>query len=153
MNIRKSSIALLMALVMTACLTACSSIYYPPNVLHRIEKGMTLREVTRLLGKPDYKRTMRGLVEWEYRRLKSKLDPNNTVIILQFRNGRLTRIDSFSEPQRPPRHRKPDRKPPHRKPRHERPRRHWDDEARIHHTSDHIPAISQTIYTPKAYEA
>ena len=55
-------------------LASCSSMFYPKaNALDAIKQGMTQEEVTKLLGRPDFRRIDYGLEEWEYRKLFSPL--------------------------------------------------------------------------------
>lgn len=88
-------------------LASCSSMFYPKaNALDAIKQGMTQEEVTKLLGRPDFRRIDYGLEEWEYRKLFSPLDSDYTTVIVRFEDGRLVYMDSFHasdrEPQVPP---------------------------------------------------
>ena len=88
-------------------LASCSSMFYPKaNALDAIRQGMTQEEVTKLLGRPDFRRIDYGLEEWEYRKLFSPLDSDYTTVIVRFEDGRLVYMDSFHasdrEPQAPP---------------------------------------------------
>ena len=81
--------------------------FYPKaNALDAIRQGMTQEEVTKLLGRPDFRRIDYGLEEWEYRKLFSPLDSDYTTVIVRFEDGRLVYMDSFHasdrEPQAPP---------------------------------------------------
>lgn len=94
----------------TLLLSACSNVFYPKaNALEEIRQGMSPKQVTNLLGKPDYRRINYDLEEWEYRKMTSPLDSEPTVIIVRFEDERLVYMDSYKEsgrPQkpRPPRH-------------------------------------------------
>ena len=86
----------------TLMLASCSNIFYPQNAMTRIKQGMTPQEVTRLLGKPDYRRMNYGLEEWEYRSRFSPLDVDVTVIIVRFEDDRLVYMDSYLRSDREP---------------------------------------------------
>ena len=91
----------------TLFLASCSSMFYPKaNALDQIRQGMSQDEVTKLLGKPDFRRIDYGLEEWEYSKLFSPLDSDYTTVIVRFEHGELVYMDSFHatdrEPQLPP---------------------------------------------------
>ena len=86
----------------TLVLASCSNIFYPQNAMTLIKQGMTPQEVTRLLGKPDYRRMDYGLEEWEYRKLLSALESEPTIVIVRFEDGKLVYMDSFKESERSP---------------------------------------------------
>lgn len=82
-------------------LSACSSLFYPKgNVLEKIETGMSPKEISALLGKPEYRRLNYGLEEWEYRKYLNALDGEATVIIVRFEDNRLVYMDSFKGSER-----------------------------------------------------
>lgn len=82
-------------------LSACSSLFYPKgNVLEKIETGMSPKEISALLGKPEYRRLNYGLEEWEYRKYLNALDGEATVIIVRFEDNRLVYMDSFKDSER-----------------------------------------------------
>ena len=113
-------------------LASCSSMFYPKaNALDAIRQGMTQEEVTKLLGRPDFRRIDYGLEEWEYRKLFSPLDSDYTTVIVRrridygleeweyrklfspldsdyttvivrFEDGRLVYMDSFHASDREP---------------------------------------------------
>ncbi len=86
-------------LVLGICIfimSACSNVFYPQSdALEKIKMGMTPQEVTKLLGKPDYRRISYDLEEWEYQKLRSVLDSKPTTVIVRFENERLVYMDSF----------------------------------------------------------
>ena len=94
-------------------LAACSGMFYPKSdALSEVKQGMTPQQVTRLLGRPDYRRLNYDLEEWEYRRLTSPLDSEPTVTIVRFEREKLVYMDSYKESERPV----PGQKPRHGQP-------------------------------------
>ena len=82
-------------------LSACSSMFYPKgNVLEKIETGMSPKEISALLGKPEYRRLNYELEEWEYRKFLNPLDGEATVIIVRFEDNHLVYMDSFKGSER-----------------------------------------------------
>lgn len=82
-------------------LSACSSMFYPKgNVLEKIETGMSPKEISALLGKPEYRRLNYELEEWEYRKFLNPLDGEATVIIVRFEDNHLVYMDSFKSSER-----------------------------------------------------
>lgn len=70
------------------------------SALMKIEKGMNKREVTSLLGNPDYRRFNPESEEWEY----IKTDPlfsEKTIIIVNFVNDKVAFLDSFNGNDQP----------------------------------------------------
>lgn len=64
------------------------------NGLMKIQKGMSPREVSRLLGSPSYRRFSDGGEQWEYR--SYALNGHNTILI-DFVDGAVVNLDSFFE--------------------------------------------------------
>ena len=60
--------------------SSCGSYQTNRNAIQRIEKGMSKREITNLLGNPDYRRFDHEYEQWEFR----KVDILGTTIILIF---------------------------------------------------------------------
>lgn len=81
-------------------LSACSlgTYFQSKQVLNKIHSGMTDEEVCALIGKPDFRRFNQDIEEWEYRKW---ISGNNTVILVNFENGRVISMDSFNAPQPP----------------------------------------------------
>lgn len=93
-------------------LSACSNVFYPKaDVLGKIKRDMTTREVTELLGNPDYRRINYDLEEWEYQKQLSVLDKPTTIIV-RFENGHLIYMDSYPTPIQPTPH--PSKGEPHK---------------------------------------
>ena len=105
---RKETMKLINKKLLLACcvawmLSACSTMFYPKaDAIGRIRQGMSPREVTELLGKPDYRRIDHGLEEWEYRKLAGRLDSEPTVVIVRFEHGELVYMDSYRDSDRRP---------------------------------------------------
>ena len=81
-------------LVCVIGLSSCASLLTNKNVLMNVQKGMSQKEVSSILGKPDYRRFDNELEEWEY----SKPIMGNagyTTIIVGFVNDRVVNMDSF----------------------------------------------------------
>lgn len=85
-------------LAMTMGLTGCSSLFYNTKgeVLNQIQDGMSMKEVTQLLGAPEYRRFDQGMEEWEYLRVLSNNIGVTTHIIVNFEDGKVVAMDSFA---------------------------------------------------------
>ena len=76
-------------------LSACRSYKSVANYTSRIEPGMTIDEVSLVVGKTDY-RSFEGTTErWEYRSRDNYGDFD--VVIVEFVDGRVVAMDSFHE--------------------------------------------------------
>ncbi|MDD3040602.1 outer membrane protein assembly factor BamE [Bacteroides sp.] len=82
--------------------SSCASYYVSGKKVMEVQKGMTQQEVRQLLGKPDYRRFEGDLEEWEFRRDKgTPLTPTPMTIIIQFMDGEVVSMDTFSGYGRP----------------------------------------------------
>lgn len=69
-----------------------------PDVLQRIQKGMSKQGITQILGSPQYRRFDQNIEEWEY----TKVLPGSsgrTSIIVSFEGDKVVAMDSFAAPQ------------------------------------------------------
>ena len=73
--------------------SSCGSYQSNKNAIQRIEKGMSKREITNLLGNPDYRRFDHEYEQWEFRKTDIL---GTTIILVDFQNDRVTNMDSFS---------------------------------------------------------
>lgn len=76
-------------------LCSCGTYKSSRDAILKIEKGMSKREITNLLGNPDYRRFDHDIEQWEF----IKTDPiwgNRTIILVDFLDGRVTNMDSFN---------------------------------------------------------
>lgn len=80
-----------------ASISSCGGLTTTGTVM-QIQKGMSQEEVTRLLGKPDYRRFDQGSEQWEYRKTNMTIgaSPNMTILI-DFIDNRVTNMDSFDD--------------------------------------------------------
>lgn len=87
----------LLALAMGALVSGCGGLT-TTNTVMQIQKGMSQKEVARLLGKPDYRRFDQGSEQWEYRKTNMTIgaSPNMTILI-DFVDNRVTNMDSFDD--------------------------------------------------------
>lgn len=65
------------------------------TALMKIEKNMSKREVTNLLGSPDYRRFDKDMEEWEYIK-QDPLSTTKTIIIINFENDKVIFLNSFN---------------------------------------------------------
>ncbi len=80
----------------------CVSYYVSNKQMMDIRKGMTVEEVGRILGEPDYRRFEGDLEEWEYRRDKgTPFTPAPVTIIVQFIGNEVISMDTYSGGDRP----------------------------------------------------
>lgn len=84
----------LLALVVGAIVSSCGTMT-TQSVMMDIQKGMSKEEITRLLGKPDFRRFDNGGEQWEYLKV-STFDYNRTIVI-DFIDGRVSNMDSFNQ--------------------------------------------------------
>jgi len=77
-------------------LTSCDlSMLTNRGETNRIERGMTKREVSNILGSPSYRRLASdGAEDWEYRRTNILGEPS--VVVVTFYEDRVVRMDSYS---------------------------------------------------------
>ena len=86
--------------------SSCGTYKTTRDAIFKIEKGMSKREITNLLGNPDFRRFDHEYEQWEF----VKVDPlngNRTVILVDFLEDRVINMDSFdsdktSQPSAPP---------------------------------------------------
>lgn len=91
-HISKISARLIAAFAAVA-ISGCSMFITTRKALSSIQPGMTPKEVTAILGKPDLRRFDNRHEEWEYR---SYDDDNgtSTMIIVKFTDGAVSGLDS-----------------------------------------------------------
>lgn len=73
--------------------SSCGSYKASRDAILKIEKGMSKREITNLLGNPDYRRFDHEYEQWEF----IKVDPlygTRTIILVDFLDDRVTNMDS-----------------------------------------------------------
>ena len=87
-------------------MAGCGSVTFSDRIPD-IQPGMTSAEVTKLMGKPDYRRFNGDDEQWEYHRLNA-VSGETKIVIVDFIRGIVERMDLFEKPE-PPRH---DRKGP-----------------------------------------
>ena len=77
-------------------LTSCDlSMLTNRSETNRIERGMTKREVTNILGTPSYRRLATdGSEDWEYRR--TNILGETSVVVVTFYDNRVVRMDSYN---------------------------------------------------------
>ncbi len=62
--------------------------------IDKLHQGMTQQEVMAALGKPEFKRFNPNMEQWEYRR-KNHTTEQETVILLNFQQGKLVEMNSY----------------------------------------------------------
>lgn len=75
--------------------SSCGSYKASRDAILKIEKGMSKREITNLLGNPDFRRFDHEYEQWEF----IKVDPlygTRTVILVDFLDDKVTNMDSFN---------------------------------------------------------
>lgn len=75
--------------------SSCGSYKASRDAILKIEKGMSKREITNLLGNPDYRRFDHEYEQWEF----IKVDPlygTRTIILVDFLDDKVTNMDSFN---------------------------------------------------------
>ena len=95
----KQTLALLALII---GISGCASILgINKDVMMSVEKGMSQKEVSSILGKPDYRRFDHDVEEWEF--IKNIADNAGwTTIIVSFIDGRVISMDSFRTDVPPP---------------------------------------------------
>lgn len=76
-------------------LSSCGTYKASRDAILKIEKGMSKREVTNLLGNPDYRRFDHDLEQWEFIKV-DQLFGTKTIILVDFDNDRVVNMDSFN---------------------------------------------------------
>lgn len=89
----------LLGILLVAVLTSCAAMgYASKNQVGSIAYGMSQIEVEQLMkGKPDYKRFVEDHEQWEYRRIVG-LDDKDTIILIDFVDGKVVEFNSFPDP-------------------------------------------------------
>ena len=90
----------LAVLFLSLVLGSCGSLM-DNNILLSIHKGMTQEEVTKLLGRPDYRRFDEQGEQWEYRK-GGGIGHYGTTILIDFKNNLVSNLDSFESVPTPP---------------------------------------------------
>lgn len=83
----------LAVLFLSLVLGSCGSLM-DNNILLSIHKGMTQEEVTKLLGRPDYRRFDEQGEQWEYRK-GGGIGHYGTTILIDFKNNLVSNLDSL----------------------------------------------------------
>lgn len=88
------AIIALSVIIGTCFFSSCGTYKTTREAILKIENGMSKREITNLLGSPDYRRFDHEYEQWEF----IKIDPiyGQTVVLIDFVDGRVTNMDSFS---------------------------------------------------------
>lgn len=79
--------------------SSCGTIDGMNDVMFKVRKGMTTGEVSKVLGKLDYRRFDEDIEEWQYEKIP--LIGYGKIIIVGFRDGRVVNFNSFREPDIP----------------------------------------------------
>lgn len=80
----------LFGLLLLIGLGSCSILSITNRQMMQIKEGMTLADVKKILGTPDYRRFNGEFEEWEYRWSKTH--------IIRFYDGEVSGMDSFATP-------------------------------------------------------
>lgn len=89
MKIKQTIVGLAVCLALGSCGTTTNS------ALMKVHKGMAQSEVKRVLGTPDYRRFNPEGEQWEYLN-ENLLTGRNTVVVVDFVDGRVVNLDSFN---------------------------------------------------------
>lgn len=89
----------LLALAICAAVSSCG--LTTSSTIMKVQRGMSQEEVSHLLGNPDFRRFDNGSEQWEYNKTNMSTTAN-TVIIIDFVEGRVTNMDSFEPNIVPP---------------------------------------------------
>ena len=76
--------------------SSCATMDGMNDVMFKVRKGMTMNEVAKALGKPDYRRFDEDIEEWQYEKIP--LIGYSKIIIVGFRDNRVVNFNSFREP-------------------------------------------------------
>ena len=95
-RVKETLAIFLLSLVLGSCGSLMDN-----NILLSIHKGMTQEEVTKLLGRPDYRRFDEQGEQWEYRKGEG-LGRYGTTILIDFKNSLVSNLDSFESVPIPP---------------------------------------------------
>ena len=95
-RVKETLAIFLLSLVLGSCGSLMDN-----NILLSIHKGMTQEEVTKLLGRPDYRRFDEQGEQWEYRKGEG-LGRYGTTILIDFKNSLVSNLDSFESVPTPP---------------------------------------------------
>ncbi|MCE2615494.1 MAG: hypothetical protein ACTTKN_09915 [Phocaeicola sp.] len=79
--------------------SSCGTIDNMSNAMFKVKKGMTTEEVSRVLGKPDYRRFNEDMEEWQYERIP--WIGYTKIFIVGFCDGKVVNFNSFREPNTP----------------------------------------------------
>lgn len=87
-----------MILVLTLWMVAgsCSTYYVSNRQVMEVQRGMSQKNVAKILGKPDYRRFDGDMEEWEFHRVSSVLYATSMRIIVFFAEGRVAGMDTFN---------------------------------------------------------
>lgn len=96
-------IHIILFLTLWTIVSSCSTYYVSNKKVMEVQEGMTRRNVEQILGQPDYRRFDNGLEEWEYHRVSSVLYQTSMTIIVNFEEGIVVGMNTFSgQPKMPP---------------------------------------------------
>lgn len=88
----------LLAFALCSLASSCGGLT-TANAVMQVQKGMTQEEVTRLLGKPNYRRFDQSSEQWEYHKYNPTSGSGPTMtILIDFVDNRVTNMDSFDNP-------------------------------------------------------
>ncbi len=85
--------------ILVCIMSACAALgILSPSTINKIQYGMTQQQVKETMKcSPDYRRFSGKREEWEYRGAGDR-EGYERVVVVAFENGRVTDLDSFSEP-------------------------------------------------------
>lgn len=85
----------LLAFALCASVSSCGGLTTTSTVM-QVQKGMSQEDVTRLLGKPDYRRFDQESEQWEYRKTNMTIGASpDMVILIDFIDNKVTNMNSF----------------------------------------------------------
>ncbi|WP_195530281.1 DUF4476 domain-containing protein [Phocaeicola vulgatus] len=90
----------LLLLVISITLVSCHTTGSIKQKAWKVQQGMTTEEIGQLLGKPDFRRFDGSLEQWEYQ--SGGIATSCKFLIIEFRNGMVTNMDSFESNITPP---------------------------------------------------
>lgn len=82
------------AFAMCALVSSCG--LTTGSAIMKVQKGMSQEEVSRLLGKPDFRRFDNGSEQWEYKKT-NLYTATDMLIIIDFIDGQVANMDSFRD--------------------------------------------------------
>lgn len=96
---------LIAAAFIMAMASGCGIFTSTQEIVSNINKGMSIRQIERMMGLPDYRRFESDKEEWEYH--TANHETYYSVVIVKFTDGVVTGLDSYrvdKMPVHPPHH-------------------------------------------------